>query len=362
MSRETYLRAASAVPSEVDDVELRVAEGALPPSLRGVLFRNGPGTNESWGTPYEHPFDCDGHVVRFAFDGTRVLYRNRFVDARAGAQGAGAAAALPQLRDEPAWRPPTQPPPARVQERGEHERPRSGHARDDRPRALRRAPAQRGLADRLGPKPALVLHRASRDGTLDEPVHLPMDRLVFLHDFALTPRWRIFFLVPVAFRVARTLVGIGPPADALDSVDRQPTRILLVPRAGGAPRSVEASPCFVFHFTSPHEQPDGRVVVVVGPRMPSSPTTAQTRALFEGRASIRSGSGGASDDGDSLLKHVQRFDLDLDGGRAVTRDFAPDPPGEAVSVPDANREEVLVYRAREHPPGFHDTWVPEENR
>ncbi len=474
VSHELYRRASSAVPEEVD-VDLRVAEGALPRDLRGVLYRNGPGTNASWGTPYLHPFDGDGHVVRFAFDGARVRYRNRFVATREREEEArlkrpvyrSFGTNLPgglrknlfrttfknAANTSVVWHG------GKLLALWEGGLPHrldpetlATFGRDDYGGRLRNAGSalDRMLAPELpfsahpkidpgtgelfnfgalfGPKPTLLLHRASPAGELDVPVRLPMDRLVSLHDFVLTPRYLVFFLVPVAFRVAPTLIGLVPPADAIEALDGEPTRILLVPRAGGAPRSFEASPCFVFHFAAAHEEPDGRVVVV-GLRMPSFPSSAQLRALFDGsggdfpsaiptRTTIDPASGrvreerlddgpaelptidprrvglrtrffwsiaGAPRDPDPFLTHVQRFDLD--GGRTVRRDFAPDLPGEPVFVPDPDGEEgtgyalVLVYRAREHrsdlfvlraedlrtvcrlelphpvPLGFHGTWV-----
>ena len=77
----SYLRATETVADEVD-VVLRIAEGALPETLRGVLYRNGPGKMEVHGTKYDHPFDGDGMVTRFAFADGAVRYRNRFVRTR----------------------------------------------------------------------------------------------------------------------------------------------------------------------------------------------------------------------------------------------------------------------------------------
>lgn len=54
-------------------------EGALPPTLRGTLFRNGPGRNELGGRPLGHWFDGDGMVHAFRFDAGRVDYRGRYV-------------------------------------------------------------------------------------------------------------------------------------------------------------------------------------------------------------------------------------------------------------------------------------------
>ena len=75
---DLHARASRARPDEVS-TELVVREGRIPEDLRGVLFRNGPGKQEAFGVPYTHPFDGDGMIFRFAFEGGRVHYRNRFV-------------------------------------------------------------------------------------------------------------------------------------------------------------------------------------------------------------------------------------------------------------------------------------------
>jgi all-trans-8'-apo-beta-carotenal 15,15'-oxygenase len=245
----------------------------------------------------------------------------------------------------------------------------------------------------LGPTPRLLLYRVTAGGHLERPASLSLPRLVFLHDFALTPRYRIFFLVPVAFRVAAALSGRSSPAEAIEALDR-PTTILLVPRNGGAHVTLEASRCFIFHFAGAHDLPDGRVVVV-GMRMPRFPSARETRELFQGRedgfpsaiptryvldptrrsvreealseiaaelptaAVVRAGAelrrfwsiAGTPGSTDPFLKQIQR--LELDGGPGRARDFAPDLPGEPLFVPyggDPQRGLVLtlVYRAREH--------------
>ena len=441
MTWTTYARASVPVPDEVDDVELRCVEGAVPRGLRGALFRNGPGTNTSLGVPYHHPFDGDGHVVRFAFEGGRVRYRNRFVRTRERARElaagrplyrsfgtnlpGGLPANLLRLRFKNAantsvvhhggkllalW------------EGGLPHRldPRTLDTlgREDFGGRLRNpgSPVERLLAPELpfsahpkldpetgelfnfgtllGPSPRLALYRAGADGELDAPSFVALDRLVFLHDFALTARHRVFFLVPVAFRVGATLLGRLPPAEALEALEGRPTSILVVPRGGGPSITLEADPCFLFHFACAHEDEAGRVVVV-GMRMPRFPSARETRAALAGeggaafpsaiptryvldleertvreerltehpaelptiapRASLREPAraiwsiAGEPGSPDPFLRCVQR--LELPSGRTTARSFHPDLPGEPVLLPDAETGGVLatlVYRAAEH--------------
>lgn len=473
-----FARASTSVPSEVDDVALRVAEGALPPDLRGVLYRNGPGTNASFGVPYAHPFDGDGHVLRFAFDGKAVRYRNRFVDTNERRREARAKKPLYRsfgtnlpgglrknllrmsfknaANTSVVWHgekllalwegglphrlePRTLSTLARYDYDG---RLRNTGSRLDRLLAPELPFAAHPKVDpatgelvnfgvMLGMKPRILIHRVSRDGALAEPESIAVDRLVFLHDFVLTARCAILFLVPVAFRVAPAVLGLLSPADAIESVAGAPTRILMVPRSRASQRAaanvmLEASPCFVFHFVGAYEREDEKVDVI-GLRMPRFPSTEQTRALLAGRASdfppalptrwvldvharrtteecltdvpaelptsdpslvtkrvgVFFSLAGAPDRSDPFLKRVQRFEIET--GRAVARDFAPDLPGEPLFVPRTNHVLVLVYRAAEHrsdlyvldaddlktvcrlelphhvPPGFHGTWVESDS-
>lgn len=73
-----WIRALEAATQEHDDVALRV-EGRLPIELAGTLYRNGPGSNDVFGTRNGHWFDGDGMIAAFRFTGGAVTYRNRFV-------------------------------------------------------------------------------------------------------------------------------------------------------------------------------------------------------------------------------------------------------------------------------------------
>eukprot|EP00884_Botryococcus_braunii_P008783 jgi/Botrbrau1/17906/Bobra.50_1s0007.1 len=58
-------------------------EGEIPETLRGTLFRNGPGNFERGGQLYAHMLDGDGYICRFSFhDDGRVHFRSRYVQTR----------------------------------------------------------------------------------------------------------------------------------------------------------------------------------------------------------------------------------------------------------------------------------------
>ena len=78
--REAWTAAYSSARGEIDSCELEI-EGTLPPTLRGTLFRNGPGNFERGGVRYKHVLDGDGYVCAFAIDGprSRARFSSRFV-------------------------------------------------------------------------------------------------------------------------------------------------------------------------------------------------------------------------------------------------------------------------------------------
>lgn len=300
------VRAFEPVEAEVD-VRLEASEGAVPEALRGVLYRNGPGSLLVGDTPQLHPFDGDGMVSRFAFGADGVRYRNRFVRTREwrAEQQAGRmlyrafGTNLPGgfLRNALRMRFKNAANTSVVRHGGMLLALWEGglpHALDpdslatlgrfDYGGALRRRGPVEGLLVGeppfsahpsicpesgelwnfgvvVAPRPTLLVHRVGADGALRETRRLPLPRASFVHDFVLTPRRAVFFLTPVRFDVARALSGRSSPVDAIGQDPGEPLSILLVPRDGGAPRLLTAPPCFVFHFFGAHEDARDRVFV-----------------------------------------------------------------------------------------------------
>lgn len=293
------------------DARLPLVEGRVPGGLRGVLYRNGPGRLAVGGVPYGHPFDGDGMIARFAISSDErgeavVDYRNRWVrteeflaEERAGRMlyrsfgtnlPGGLRRNLLKLHFKNAantsvhlhggqllalWEGgvPHALDPVTLETRGRFdfdgrlrnaggplarrispELPFSAHPRFD-------GGAMWNFGTLYGPRNHLCLYR-SVDGAMAEPERVPLDELAFVHDHQMTASWRIFFLAPAVFDVARALVGLMSPAAAIRSTGK-PTTILLVPRAGDPRRTVKLTtrPGFVFHFAGAHEAPDGRLAV-----------------------------------------------------------------------------------------------------
>jgi len=431
--REAY----ATCPSEVDE-ELPIVEGALPASLRGVLYRNGPGRMEAGGVRYQHPFDGDGLVLRFAFDGRRVRYRNRFVRTRELMEEALAGRMLYRTfgtnlpgglrrnalrmhiknaantsvvvhggRLLALWEGgvPHALDPVTLETLGRHtfdgrllnrasdrlispELAFAAHPRrDEATGELWSFGAVAGWRGRL------QLYRVDGDGRMDEPEAVPLEPFSFVHDFALTPRWRIFFLTPVTFAPFKVLAGLVTPAGSIRGDEAAPVTVLMVPRErGGAARAIKltAPPAFLFHFAGAwEEERDGSRVIVDGMRFARFPSVDDLlpREGHEGapapvltRWSIDVKRHTVTDeplsdhpmelprsdaDGDGrphrtvfAIARAPRSSswyltgiaaVDVGGARPVTRfrDFAPDLPGEPIYVREANAVLTLVYRARE---------------
>ena len=326
-SLEAYLRSNGTVRDECDTA-LRIAEGTLPPALRGVLYRNGPGKLEVFGRRYDHPFDGDGMVTRMAFDGDSVRYRNRFVrteeyaaEERAGRMlyrsfgtnlPGGLRRNLLKLHFKNAantsvvmhggkllalWEggQPHALDPVTLETLGRHDF--AGQLRN-----------QSGLLGRLvapelpfsahpkldvdsgelfnfgtlmGPQNSLVSYRVQRDGIMVAPTFVPLPALSFVHDFVLTERYRVYFLSAVSFGIARAVLGLTTPVGSLSATEDAPATILLVPRDGSPPISLPARSGFLFHFANGFEDAQGRVVLD-GMRMDALPLASEVRALLDG--------------------------------------------------------------------------------
>ena len=299
-------RAFATQDEEVTNVSLPRLSGALPEGLRGVLYRNGPGTLEAFGTRYQHPFDGDGMIRRYAIEGDAVRYTNRYVRTRERHEEAQAGrmlyrgfgtnlpgglrrnglrmrfknvantsvamhgeqllalweGGLPHALD-----------PETLETRGRHDFAGALRAQDALGRLL--SPelpfsAHPAVCPRTGElfnfgtipgrENTLLLHRVAPNGELTSR-RIALPRMPFVHDMVLTERWVVFFLTPVRFDVARALLGLSTPVEAIRQDPGTATDVLCVPRVGGEPVWLEANPCFVFHHAGGYELPDGRIVV-----------------------------------------------------------------------------------------------------
>jgi len=263
------------------------------------MWRNGPGRSERGGVRYGHPFDGDGFIVRFDLrpGGSRV--RSRFVktpeflaEERAnkilyrgfGTQRPGgfAANALRMNfknvantavmwhagRLHALWEGglPTRVDPTTLETLGRDDlggvlrggltpATFSAHpSRDDATGTMYNFGLRWGLGQ------TLFIYATGADGSTRVERSLALDRLTFIHDFLLTPRWFVFLLPAVRFDVVRMALGLTTPVAGLRGDSSTAMTALLVPRDGGAPVAIKTVPGFAFHLAGAFEQANGHVV------------------------------------------------------------------------------------------------------
>ncbi|MEB3356214.1 MAG: carotenoid oxygenase family protein [Synechococcales bacterium] len=279
-------------------------DGQIPPQLRGTLFRNGPGLLDVNGQRLHHPFDGDGMVCAIAFDQGRAHFRNRYV------QTAG------YLAEQQA---------GRILYRGVFGTQKPGgwlaNAFDFRVKNIANtniiywggkllALWEAAQPHRLDPATLATLGLEDLDGVLaggkafgahpwidpacefanGEPRLVnfsitpglsttitvyelnPQGQVVqqhahnvpgfaFIHDFAITPNYCIFFQNPVTFNPVPFALGLKSAGYCIGFQADQPTQMILIPRHGNAPMQViPAKAGFVFHHANAFEQ-DGRLYV-----------------------------------------------------------------------------------------------------
>lgn len=296
------------VTREHSDVALRCTEGAVPPEINGVLYRNGPGRLERNGHRYGHLFDGDGHLVRLAFDAGQVRYTNRFVRTRGlvaeeaagrllyrglGTNRPGGLLAnalrmsiknianthvIPYARGLLAlWEGglPYRIDPATLETEGPEDfegRLLDRHSWLSRKRekvlpfaAHPQLDPETGILHdfglQLGRPPRLLLYRLRPDGTLDAPEAHVLDRMSFIHSFLLTRRYWVFLLPHVDFDILRPVLGRATWAESLRIATERPMEALLIPRDGGPVRRFDTIPGFVFHVVQGHDRNDGALVL-----------------------------------------------------------------------------------------------------
>lgn len=323
-----YVQANRTVTDEYDDMPLDLVKGALPPDLVGTLYRNGNGRFQHQGVWYDHPFDGDGMIAKFRFDGQSVRYRNRYVrtaefvaEERAGRMlyrsfgtnlpgGFLKNALKMQFKNtantsviwhgghmlalwEGGWPHRIDPDTLDTIDRYDYggvlrnqfswldsritpEMPFSAH-----PKIHPSTGVLHNFGTVAGTRQRLVLYEVDPDGTARIASAVEMADMTFAHDFVLTERGhRIFFLTPVAFDIRRAMAGLTSPAASIRVNRANPTLVLVVGPDNTVHR-LQTDFCFVFHFINGYQDADG-TLVVDGLRLDDYPTSATMKAYLNG--------------------------------------------------------------------------------
>lgn len=281
-------------------------EGEIPTELSGTLFRNGPGLMDINGERIQHPFDGDGMICAIAFQNGRAHFRNRFVRTEGflaeqsagrilyrgvfGTQKAGGwlanafdirtkniantnvlywgkkllalwEAAEPHRLD-----------PRTLETLGleyfdgrlEAGAPFSAHPRLDPSSEFDKGePCLVNFSIKAGLSFTLTIYELNLDGQIVRQHDHPVPGFAFIHDFAITPNYCIFFQNPVSFNPLPFFAGLRSAGECIQFRPNQPTKILLIPRdttKSPKPIVLETPSGFVFHHANAFEQ-NGEIVI-----------------------------------------------------------------------------------------------------
>jgi all-trans-8'-apo-beta-carotenal 15,15'-oxygenase len=79
----------------------------------------------------------------------------------------------------------------------------------------------------------------------------------FIHDFAITPNYCLFFQNPVSFNPIPFMLGVRGAGECVKFQPEKPTRIVVIPRNSNEPmQMLETQSGFVFHHANAFEQGD----------------------------------------------------------------------------------------------------------
>lgn len=281
-------------------------EGEIPAELTGTLFRNGPGLFEVNGERFQHPFDGDGMISAIAFHNGRAHFRNRFVRTEGylaeqkaekilyrgvfGTQKSGGwlanafdvrikniantqviywggkllalwEAAEPHRLD-----------PKTLETLGlEYFDGKLGKGApfaahpwiDPSSKFDNGQPCLVNFSIKAGLSFTIAIYELDLDGNIIRHHDYPVPGFAFIHDFAITPNYCIFFQNPVKFNPLPFIAGMRSAGECIKFQPDQPTKVLIIPRdpaVKAKPRILETPSGFVFHHANAFEQ-DGNIVI-----------------------------------------------------------------------------------------------------
>ncbi|EKQ68099.1 lignostilbene-alpha,beta-dioxygenase-like enzyme [Leptolyngbyaceae cyanobacterium JSC-12] len=287
----------------IDDIE-----GEIPAGLNGTLFRNGPGLLDVNGQPIHHPFDGDGMVCAIAFQQGRAHFRNRYIQTEGylAEQKAGKILYRGVFgTDKPGgwlanvfdlklkniantnilywggkllalWEAaePYRLEPATLETLGLEYLDgllQPGDAFGAHPWIDPACEQQGGMpcllnfAIKPGVSSKITVYELTVDGKLFRQNSATVPGFCFIHDFAITPNYSIFFQNPVTFNPIPFLIGFRSAGECIQFHPKRATKIVLIPRYPKAN-----------HQAAPNQQPS----LAVPDSRSSVPVIVETHAGF----------------------------------------------------------------------------------
>lgn len=275
-------------------------DGEIPPDLKGTLFRNGPGLLDIGGLPIHHPFDGDGMISAIRFQDGQAHYQNRYVRTQGyideqqaktilyrgvfGTQKPGGflhnafdlrikniantqviywggkllalwEADLPYHLNHQTLETIGLDNLNGILEPGESF---AAHPRIDPSSKFNGgSPSLVNFSIKPGLSTTIRIYELDSHGSLLQKYAHTVPGFAFIHDFAITPNYCIFFQNPVKFNPLPYLFGLCGAGQCVHFQTNQPTRIIVIPRDPAQRQNIrhfDAQSGFVFHHANAFEQ------------------------------------------------------------------------------------------------------------
>jgi carotenoid cleavage dioxygenase-like enzyme len=260
-------------------------EGRLPDSLCGTLYRNGPARMRFGSTPYQHWFDGDGMVQQFRIGAGRVAHRGVLLRTpKLRAEEAAGRFLYPSFATDVENELPVRSADeinvaninllAMPQAGALYALWEGGSAVELEPDTLqvlgfkKWSPESAGAPfcahPRLEPdgsvwafgylpgRGQVLIYRIAASGALVRQTLVALPQADMVHDFAITERYLVFLLMPLAFR--RESTGRFSFASHFTWQDRQPLRVALVDKSDLSVQHFEVPTDGLFHIGNAWEE------------------------------------------------------------------------------------------------------------
>ncbi|SRR5579883_41047 len=277
----------------IDDIE-----GQIPTELNGTLFRNGPGLLDVNGQRIHHPFDGDGMISRISFSNGRAHFRNRFIrtsgyveEQKAGKilyrgvfgtqksggwlanafdfklkniantnviYWGGKLLALWEAADPYRLDPSTLETLSKEHFNGvlSEGEAFAAHPRIDS--SYSNAPRLVNFSIKPGLSSTITIFELDVTGKIVQRHAHHVPGFTFIHDFAITPNYCIFFQNPVAFNPVPFILGMRGAGECIKFQPNRLTRVIVIPRnpQQKGVQILETQSGFVFHHANAFEVGD----------------------------------------------------------------------------------------------------------
>ncbi|NDJ18208.1 carotenoid oxygenase family protein [Myxacorys almedinensis] len=303
---------------------LSVLSGAIPPGLRGSLYRNGPARLERGNTRVAHWFDGDGAVLGIHFKDAGAMGVYRYVQSEefqeeehAGHFIYGGYGMLPPGA---VWNRFTKPPKNAANTSVLAMRDRvlalweGGHAHaldletletrglDDlgglspsmpfsaHPKRDAKTGDSYNFGVSFGQNAVLNVYRVDMTGKLRQQNQIQLEGLPLVHDFVMAGRYLLFLISPVRLNPLLVLSRLRGFSDSLEWKPEKGTHILVIDRDSlEIVSQSETEPWYQWHFGNGAIDTDGNAIVNVA-RYESFDTNQFLKEVSTGNTETKAGS------------------------------------------------------------------------